>query len=238
MNNQLYVVTNTVNNYYPSYGLYYIGGNLLSQILSNGKLWTYDSVNKQLVTTSYPEDASGLVSVLGYNGKIYASTTQIMSTSGNSIVLTGPKIKVLNGATWSTLLDRSSSNDQALKLERVHNGLMYLTNSFGTVFVYNACHPQSCVPSLSPQPLPTQPVIQPQRCASADDIILRIEAPANALGEIWNGAKTYPIEICFSTLFPGYTRPANPHQCKSNLNNRILILNSPTGALARAGRVA
>jgi|GEM_PF-2106180 len=103
--------------------------------------------------------------------------------------------------------------------------------------------PQTCTRgdvhnTICAQTPPPLPGIEPQKCATADDIILRIEKPANALGELWNGGSIYPIEICFSTLFPGHTRPTNPHQCKSSLSNRILILNSPTRALASAGRVA
>ncbi len=99
--------------------------------------------------------------------------------------------------------------------------------------------------SISPPPVlqstgvvPT-PIV-PHKCSlGPSDVILRIEKPTNALGEVYNGANNYIIEICFSELFPGkVARPVNPNpslslrQCMPGFTNRIVQLNDATKAKA------
>ena len=83
-------------------------------------------------------------------------------------------------------------------------------------------------------------VVQQERCSTADDVIMRLQSPTDAYGEVWNGASNYPIEICFSKIFPGYNRPPNPHACKPGAvpSNRVVQLNDATNALANGGKAA
>ncbi len=92
-------------------------------------------------------------------------------------------------------------------------------------------------PPPTPPSIVLQQIIAPQRCINSDDVILRIEKPTGALGEVWNGANKYPIEICFSKIFLGYPRPSNPHACKSGAvpSNRVIQLNDATNAIAISG---
>jgi hypothetical protein len=50
-------------------------------------------------------------------------------------------------------------------------------------------------------------------CPSPDDVILKLSSPTNAHGETWD-QNNYNTQICFGSLFPGYTIPSNPHDCK------------------------
>ncbi len=61
--------------------------------------------------------------------------------------------------------------------------------------------------------------------------IMRLSSSTNAHGEIYNGAGNYGTEICFSSLFPGYSVPSNPHTCTGT--NLVLRLSSDTNAHAQ-----
>lgn len=73
-------------------------------------------------------------------------------------------------------------------------------------------------------------VVSAQTCTD-NERIMRISAPTNAHGEIYNGAGNYATEICFSSLFPASPIPANPHSCTGT--NRVLRLSADTNAHAQ-----
>lgn len=72
-------------------------------------------------------------------------------------------------------------------------------------------------------------------CA-ADQVIMRLSAEDNAHGEVYNGAGSYPVEICYPDIFNGNDYPrSNPHRCR---DNKIIGLSSSTNAHAEAPDVS
>lgn len=61
-------------------------------------------------------------------------------------------------------------------------------------------------------------------------LIFRISAPTNAHAELWNGAGTYPEEICYDDIFPITYGGALPHN--DNGSNTVLRLSAATNAHA------
>ncbi len=68
-------------------------------------------------------------------------------------------------------------------------------------------------------------------CSTDDDIILRLSTSTNAHGEVWNGARSYTTEICYSSIFGSVYSGTNPHTCTNS--NKILGLNFATNAHAQ-----
>ncbi|MBS3084030.1 hypothetical protein J4423_04460 [Candidatus Pacearchaeota archaeon] len=77
--------------------------------------------------------------------------------------------------------------------------------------------------------------VSAQSCATADDRIMRISAPTNAMGEVWNGAGSYGTDICYSTIFSRTYSGNNPHGCSPQTigaTNDVVHLSNPTNAHA------
>lgn len=71
-------------------------------------------------------------------------------------------------------------------------------------------------------------------CSSPSQTILRLSTETNAHGEVYNGAGSYPVEICYNTLFGKEYTGNTPHTCSGNNANIVLKLNSETNAHAES----
>jgi len=73
-------------------------------------------------------------------------------------------------------------------------------------------------------------------CSDSDQTLFRISNAGNAHAEVYDGAGSYSVELCYDTIFGSPYLAASPHTCSGT--NAVVNLSSPTNAHVEQGDLA